>query len=167
MTKRDLVSRVSNQTGVIQNDVLIVVQRLLDLLVEDLARGETVELRNFGVFEVKFSKARVGRNPKLPQTNVQIPPRSVVKFKAGKNLKEQVSKVIERLVVEKKPLVGVQPAPPAYRHKTAGLFCDASVFLYRTLKSLMINARRISTREESHSCLRVPAHDILVQSDDF
>ena len=90
MTKRDLVVRISNDTGMIQQDVLVIVQRTLDLLAETLAQGETVELRNFGVLEVKMRKARVGRNPNAPSSDVQIPPRAVVKFKAGKQLRAMV-----------------------------------------------------------------------------
>ncbi len=90
MTKRDLVVRISNETGLIQQDVLAVVQRTLDYISEAVARDETVELRNFGVFEVKVRKARVGRNPNKPEKDVRIPPRAVVKFKPGKEMKEAV-----------------------------------------------------------------------------
>lgn len=90
MTKRDLVVRISNDTGMIQQDVLAIVQRALDLLSDALANGETVELRNFGVFEVKLRKARVGRNPNAPENDVRIPPRAVVKFKPGKQLRGMV-----------------------------------------------------------------------------
>jgi len=93
MTKRDLVVRISNETGLIQQDVLAFVQRTLDYISEAVARGETVELRNFGVFEVKVRKARVGRNPNKPEKDVRIPPRAVVKFKPGKEMKEAVIKL--------------------------------------------------------------------------
>jgi nucleoid DNA-binding protein len=97
MMKRDLVVRISNDTGMIQQDVLVVVQRTLDILSEALAQGETIELRNFGVFEVKLRKARVGRNPNSPENDVRIPPRAVVKFKAGKQLRAEVLKLSEKL----------------------------------------------------------------------
>jgi len=93
MTKRDLVVQISNDTGMIQQDVHAVVQRALDILADAMAKGETVELRNFGVFEVKLRKARVGRNPNEPSHDVRIPPRAVVKFKAGKELRVQVLKL--------------------------------------------------------------------------
>ncbi len=95
MTKRDLVVRISNETNLIQHDVLAVVQRVLDYISEAVSRGETVELRNFGVFEVKERKARVGRNPNKPEKDVRIPPRAVVKFKPGKEMKEAVLKLTE------------------------------------------------------------------------
>ena len=93
MTKRDLVLRISSETGIVQQQVLEVVQKTLDHITEALAQGKTVELRNFGVFEVKIRKARIGRNPNAPATDVPIPPRAIVKFKAGKEMRETVIKL--------------------------------------------------------------------------
>jgi nucleoid DNA-binding protein len=93
LTKRDLVIRISTETGQIQQHVLDVVQKTLDYIAEALAKGDKVELRNFGVFEVKIRKARIGRNPNAPATDVPIPQRSVVKFKAGKEMRAQVLKL--------------------------------------------------------------------------
>lgn len=90
MTKRDLVVRISEETGLVQQDVLNVVQKTLDYIAEAVAKGTKVELRNFGVFEVKIRKARVGRNPNAPAADVRIPPRAVVKFKPGKEMREAV-----------------------------------------------------------------------------
>lgn len=93
MTKRDLVVRISNETGLVQQEVLDVIQRTLDYISSAVANGETVELRNFGVFEVKVRRARVGRNPNRPEKDVPIPERAVVKFKAGKEMREAVVKI--------------------------------------------------------------------------
>ena len=99
LTKRDLVVRISSETfsdgktTLTQQQVLEVIQKTLDYISEALAKGETVELRNFGVFEVKTRKARVGRNPNAPETDVPIPARSVVKFKSGKIMREEVIKL--------------------------------------------------------------------------
>jgi nucleoid DNA-binding protein len=93
LTKRDLVTRISEETGLTQQQVLDVVQKTLDYIGESLAKGDKVELRNFGVFEVKTRKARVGRNPNAPETDVPIPARSVVKFKAGKEMAAAVIKL--------------------------------------------------------------------------
>lgn len=90
ITKRDLVVRIAGETGLVQQQVLDVVQKTLDHISEAVSRGETVELRNFGVFEVKLRKARVGRNPNAPETDVPIPPRAIVKFKPGKEMRESV-----------------------------------------------------------------------------
>jgi nucleoid DNA-binding protein len=93
LTKRDLVIRISSETGLIQQQVLDVVQKTLDYVAEALAKGDKVELRNFGVFEVKVRKARIGRNPNAPATDVPIPQRSVVKFKPGKEMRTEVLKI--------------------------------------------------------------------------
>ena len=93
MTKRDLVVKIARETGFIQNDVAEVVQKTLDYIAQDLIEGHTIELRNFGVFEIKVRKSRKGRNPNQPQNEVIIPERAVVKFRAGKELKEEVEKL--------------------------------------------------------------------------
>ncbi len=94
MTKRDLVVRISAETGLIQEQVHDVVQKTLDYISEAVTRGDKVELRNFGVFEVKVRKARVGRNPNRPDHDVPIPPRMVVKFKPGKEMKDAVLRLV-------------------------------------------------------------------------
>jgi nucleoid DNA-binding protein len=109
MTKRDLVVRISTETNLVQQDVLDVVQKTLDYIAEAVSQGRKVELRNFGVFEVKIRKARVGRNPNAPANDVRIPPRAVVKFKAGKEMREAVS----RLMAEGDSGAGVGGATPA------------------------------------------------------
>ncbi len=91
MTKRDIVVRIADETGLIQQKVYDVVQKTLDCIVESLAQGKTVELRNFGVFEVKERRQRIGRNPNRPTQVVTIPPRKVVKFKPGKIMKKVVT----------------------------------------------------------------------------
>ncbi len=93
LTKRDLVVRISNETSLVQQQVFDVVQKTLDYISEALANGDKVELRNFGVFEVKVRKARVGRNPNAPETDVAIPQRAMVKFKAGKEMRTAVVKL--------------------------------------------------------------------------
>jgi nucleoid DNA-binding protein len=89
LTKRDLVVRISNETGQVQQDVFAVVQKTLDYITDALAEGQNVELRNFGVFEVKLTKSRVGRNPNKPADDVIIPARATVKFKAGKVMRQR------------------------------------------------------------------------------
>lgn len=90
MIKRQLVMRIAAETGMIQQDVLAVVQRFLDHVTESLEKGETVELRDFGVFEVVERKARLGRNPHKPEQAIPIPPRRVVKFKPGRKMRKLV-----------------------------------------------------------------------------
>jgi len=93
LTKRELVVRISEETGLIQTQVFEVVQKILNCITESLAKGDKVELRNFGVFDVIIRKARVGRNPNKPETEVAIPARAMVKFKAGKEMKAEVLKL--------------------------------------------------------------------------
>jgi nucleoid DNA-binding protein len=90
LTKRDLVVRISNETGLVQQQVFDVVQKTLDYITDALSEGQNVELRNFGVFEVRLTKSRVGRNPNKPEKDVVIPARATVKFKAGKVMRQRV-----------------------------------------------------------------------------
>jgi len=93
LTKRDLVVRISNETGVVQTQVFDVIQKTLDYITESLAEGNDVELRNFGVFEIRLTKPRVGRNPNEPGSRYEIPARATVKFKMGKVMRQKVSKM--------------------------------------------------------------------------
>ena len=113
MTKRDLVVRISEETGLVQQDVLDIIQKTLDYISEAVARGETVELRNFGVFEVKVRKARIGRNPNAPAADVRIPPRAVVKFKPGKEMRDHVIKLTPSEAPAGKRASIPPPAPAA------------------------------------------------------
>lgn len=92
MTKRDLVVQIANETGLTQLAVKEVIQKFLDSIVEDLADGKNVEFRNFGVFQCKYRKARIGRNPRKPLETVVIPARHVVRFKAGRVMKEKMAR---------------------------------------------------------------------------
>ena len=89
MTKKDIVLRVASETGLKQLDVKKVVQRSLDAIVESLAKGDTVELRNFGIFKVKSRKGRTGRNPRTGE-KVPVPPKRVVTFKPGLVMKKDI-----------------------------------------------------------------------------
>ena len=100
LTKREIVVSISNETGLVQHEVFEVVQRTLDQIVEALANGDNIELRNFGVFEVKLTKPRVGRNPNQPGSHFVIPARATVKFKAGKIMKQRVSNLTAKMKAE-------------------------------------------------------------------
>src|ERR1041384_178750 len=97
LTKRDIVVAISNQTGMVQHDVFEVVQRTLDHITNSLANNVAVELRNFGVFQPRLTKPRVGRNPNEPGSSFVIPPRATVKFKAGKIMRQRVEKLSREL----------------------------------------------------------------------
>jgi integration host factor subunit beta len=91
VTKRELVVDIAEKLGYTQNEVSDVVQTTLDTITEVLASGDRLEVRNFGVFEVKVRDARVGRNPRTGET-VPIEEKRVPFFKPGKALKERVEK---------------------------------------------------------------------------
>ena len=89
MTKRELVIDVAERLGYTQNEVSAVVQAALDAIVSCLSEGQRLEIRNFGVFEVKSRDARMGRNPRTGE-EVPIKGKKVATFKPGKALKEYV-----------------------------------------------------------------------------
>ncbi len=89
MTKKDIILKISEDTGYKQIDVKDVVQRTFDIIVDELSRGGKVELRNFGIFKTKVRKGRVGRNPRTGDS-VSIPNKNVVTFKAGMKMKVDV-----------------------------------------------------------------------------
>ena len=66
---------------------------VLDHITDSLAQGDTVELRNFGILEVKLTKPRVGRNPNQPGSSFVIPARATVKFTSGKIMRQKVAKL--------------------------------------------------------------------------
>jgi len=89
MTKKDIVLKIADSTGIKQVDVKKIVQNTFDVIVEALNQGDKVELRNFGVFKIKERRARFGRNPRTGES-VPVPPRKVVTFKSGLEMKHKV-----------------------------------------------------------------------------
>jgi len=89
MTKREIVLKIAGETDIKQLDVMTVVQKTFDSIVESLTKGQKVELRNFGVFKVKVRRAKKGRNPRTGEV-IPVPERRIVYFKAGLVMKEKV-----------------------------------------------------------------------------
>jgi len=89
MTKKDIILKISDEANIKQILVKKVVQKTLDYIIEALIRGEKIELRNFGVFKIKQRRSRLGRNPRTGQP-VPVPPRKVVVFKPGLEMKKKV-----------------------------------------------------------------------------
>lgn len=89
MRKRDIVIKISQDTGIKQVIVKDVVQKTFDVILESLQNGDRIELRNFGIFYVKKRKKRIGRNPKTGAV-VPVPERYVVAFKPGMEMKIKV-----------------------------------------------------------------------------
>ena len=89
MTKKEIVKQISDETGLTQLKTKEVVQKTFDAIVETLLDDGRIELRNFGVFEVKRRKARKARNPRTGE-RVDVGPKSVVTFKPGKEMEERI-----------------------------------------------------------------------------
>jgi integration host factor subunit beta len=92
VTKKEIVKDISDVTGLTQLKTKEVVQKTFDAIVETLLSEGRIELRNFGVFEVKRRKARKARNPRTG-TRVDVPPKYVVTFKPGKEMEEKIRKL--------------------------------------------------------------------------
>ncbi|MGL4552219.1 MAG: HU family DNA-binding protein [Gemmataceae bacterium] len=89
MTKKDIVRQISEMIGETQLKTKDIVQRTFDAIVDTLLETGRIELRKFGVFEVKQRKARKARNPRTG-VPVEVPPKNVVTFKPGKIMEERV-----------------------------------------------------------------------------
>jgi integration host factor subunit beta len=92
VTKKEIVKQISDELGLTQLKVKDIVQKTFDAIVETLLRERRIELRNFGVFEVKRRKARKARNPRTGEP-VEVEPKNVVTFKPGKEMEEEVRKM--------------------------------------------------------------------------
>ena len=88
-TKKELVNRIADRTGHTKVVVKEVLQSFLDEIIEELAYGNRLEFREFGVFEVKERQARRAQNPRTLE-KVDVPAKRVVKFKVGRLMKERV-----------------------------------------------------------------------------
>lgn len=92
VTKKQISREIARRKGLDPKNVQKVVQELLDSVTENLGEGNRFEFRGFGVFEVVRRREKIGRNPKVPETPIVIPPKNGVKFTPGKTLKHLVAK---------------------------------------------------------------------------
>jgi integration host factor subunit beta len=92
VTKKEIVKQISDKIGLTQLKTKDIVQQTFDAIVDALLEMGRIELRNFGVFEVKQRKARKARNPRTGD-RVDVPPKYVVTFKPGKEMEERVKKL--------------------------------------------------------------------------
>jgi integration host factor beta subunit len=90
MKKADLVDAIAAKSGAPKAQVQQLVEDVFELMAEALARGEKIDLRGFGTFSVRDSKARIGRNPQTGEP-ISIPARRMPGFKPGKELKDRVN----------------------------------------------------------------------------
>mmetsp|Transcript_19436 Transcript_19436/g.9036 ORF Transcript_19436/g.9036 Transcript_19436/m.9036 type:complete len:103 (-) Transcript_19436:134-442(-) len=93
MIKRELISKVAKVTRHKPDDIRPFIQKTLDCIADAVADGETIKIRDFGIFKIKVRQERKGRNPKKPEDEVIILKRAVVDFRAGKALKDRINKL--------------------------------------------------------------------------
>ena len=102
-TKKDLIERVSQETGISRADVRRTVQSFLEMVIDELSRGNRLEFRDFGVFEIRERAGRVAQNPKTLE-RVAVPPRKSVRFKVGRLMQQSLvdgAPVLERSAATK------------------------------------------------------------------
>ena len=95
MTKKEIVKAISEEIGLTQLKTKEIVQKTFDAIVETLVQEKRIELRNFGVFEVKRRAARKARNPRTGE-RVDVAEKFVVTFKPGKEMEEKVRQLEEQ-----------------------------------------------------------------------
>ena len=120
ITKKELVSRIADCTGQTKVVTKEVIQLFLDEIISELGRGNRLEFREFGVFEIKERAARKAQNPRTLE-KVYVPAKKVVKFKVGRLMKERVAEVAaeqERLLEAARESTSVKnpPPPTGYGH---------------------------------------------------
>ena len=111
MTKKEIVKTISEEIGMTQLKTKEIVQKTFDAIVETLVEDRRIELRNFGVFEVKQRAARKARNPRTG-AKVFVPEKFVVTFKPGKEMEEKVRQ-LERQAAEARAKAAAQASEPA------------------------------------------------------
>jgi integration host factor subunit beta len=99
-TKKELIDRIADETKLRRSEVKKAVQAFLDHVIDELGRGNRLEFRDFGVFEIKARAARVAQNPKTLEP-VAVPAKKTVKFKCGRLMKQKLDgEVVELSLVD-------------------------------------------------------------------
>ncbi len=111
MTKKDIVRTIAEQIDLPQLRTKHLVQKTFDALIEALVREGRIELRNFGVFQIKRRETRVARNPRTGE-RVTVQAKSVVTFKPGKEMESRVREMDRRKATAEKT------SPPVPPHTT-------------------------------------------------
>ena len=94
ITKKDLIDEIAERAQAKHTVVKAVVQNFLDEIISELAKGNRLEFRDFGVFEIREQAARMAQNPKTLEP-VEVPARRIVKFKMGRMMKEKLSSIAQ------------------------------------------------------------------------
>jgi integration host factor subunit beta len=90
-TKRDLIERIASETSYSRQEVRDLVKKVFDIITDELASGNRIEFRQFGVFEVRERRARTAKNPRTNE-RFEVPSRVTVRFKPGQDLKAEVNR---------------------------------------------------------------------------
>ncbi len=101
MTKKDIVRTISEEVGLTQQQTKLIVQKTFNAIIQSLVKERRIELRNFGVFEVKQRAARKARNPRTGN-QVEVPEKYVVTFKPGKEMEARVKKLNEEALAKRR-----------------------------------------------------------------
>jgi nucleoid DNA-binding protein len=134
VTKKEIVKQISERIGLTQLKTKEIVQLTFKAIVDTLIADKRIELRNFGVFEVKQRKARKARNPRTGD-KVDVPPKNVVTFKPGKEMEERVRQMTDVPALEDEdevtaaadgPAEPAAPAEPATANDTDGDSADGA-----------------------------------------
>lgn len=110
MTKKEIVKTISDQIGLTQLQTKEIVQKTFDAIVDTLVEERRIELRNFGVFEVKKRAARKARNPRTGE-RVDVAEKFVVTFKPGKEMEERVRELEAQAAAARAAAAQASPAP--------------------------------------------------------
>lgn len=118
VTKKDLVDRISDRSGLKRVAVKRVVQQFLEEIIAELGTGNRLEFRDFGVFEIRERAARIAQNPKTME-KVPVPPKRTVKFKVGRLMRERLQvpadapATMDAATIEAPASVGIPSTPAA------------------------------------------------------
>ncbi len=96
LTKRDIVNSIYMQLGFSKKILDMILDDLLKIIINDLKKNKKVKISNFGTFEVRHKKQRLGRNPKTKETKL-ISERYVILFKASKDFKKFINNSVKKI----------------------------------------------------------------------
>ena len=125
MTKKEIVRTISEEIGLTQLKTKEIVQKTFDAIVETLVEDGRIELRNFGVFEVKRRAPRKARNPRTGD-KVFVPEKFVVTFKPGKEMEQRVRELEQRAAAEAEAAAAATAARPITQPAASPAPYDAS-----------------------------------------
>lgn len=114
ITKKELIDRIAADSKLSRTQIKDVVQKLLDQVIEELASGHRIELRDFGIFEPKQRAPRTAQNPRTLE-RVAVPARRTVKFKPGRKMQDDLVKKDDGPDAEPKVVVAGRPQAPSGR----------------------------------------------------